>query len=160
MVWLGSIFQDLRFSLRTMRKTPLVSAIAVLSLALGIGANTAIFTVLDALLLRSLPVKDARQIVVPSWTAKGTAHFLTSLSGTSNSDASGNQTSPSFSFPIYEKFRQRASTLSDVMAFADLENVSLTADGHAEIAKGQVVSGQLLQWTGRGSGNRPRIDRR
>src|SRR5450432_979250 len=58
------LVQDLRYGFRSLRNTPVISAVAILSLALGIGANTAIFSMLDSLLLRRLPVKDPQQLVL------------------------------------------------------------------------------------------------
>jgi predicted permease len=142
-----SLAQDLRYALRMMRRTPVVTMAAVLSLALGIGANTAIFTVLNSVMLQSLPVKDPSRIVIPSWRANGIASFLKNMEGYSTTDASGNQISPSFSFPVFEQFR-RASSVANAVAFAALQNVAFTADGHAEIAQGQAVSGDYYSALG------------
>ena len=60
--WVESIWQDLRYGARTLRASPVFTIVAILSLALGIGANTAIFQLLDAVRLRNLPVKDPQQL--------------------------------------------------------------------------------------------------
>src|SRR6266404_2292596 len=70
--WLDRLAQDLRYALRTLGKTPGFTLTAVLSIALGIGANTAIFSLVDALLLRWLPVEHARELVEITWTIRGT----------------------------------------------------------------------------------------
>src|SRR5439155_6036597 len=64
--WLGFMFHDIRLAFRALRSTPVVSLIAILSLALGIGANTAIFSLVDSLILRALPVKEPGQLVMLS----------------------------------------------------------------------------------------------
>ncbi len=122
MVWLESIFNDLRYALRMMRRTPLVTAVAVLSLALGIGANTAIFSVLDALLLKLLPVKNPREVVMLSWRGKKDTH------------------PNSFSYPMFEQIRH-SPALSGAIGFNYLDNLSMLAGGRAEYAVGESVSG-------------------
>src|SRR5207247_6589356 len=67
--WIEDFIRDLRYALRTLRRSPGFTAIVVISLALGIGANTAIFSVIDGLMLRTLPVRDAQQLVELQATA-------------------------------------------------------------------------------------------
>jgi hypothetical protein len=62
--WIEAFWLDLNYALRTMRRSPGFTVVAVLSLALGIGANTAIFSVIDALMLRMLPVRNPEQLVL------------------------------------------------------------------------------------------------
>jgi hypothetical protein len=101
--FIDDLFRDARYAARSLRRTPLVTAVAVFSLALGIGANTAIFTILDALLLRTLPVKDARQVVVLSWVAPENVsmRLMRNITSLRSSDAN-TDSSPSFSFPVFE----------------------------------------------------------
>src|SRR3954447_26087198 len=89
--------QDLRYAVRTLRKSPLFASIAVLSLALGIGANTAIFTLVDQLILQMLPVSHPEQLVL--------------LTGRGNHYGSNNGGN-ALSYPMYQDFRDRNQVFS------------------------------------------------
>src|SRR5215203_3230539 len=80
-----TLIRDLNYGLRMLRRSPGVTAVAILSLALGIGANTALFSVVDAVLLKTLPVEDPERLVVFEWQA-GRQYRTSGMSGTSNVD--------------------------------------------------------------------------
>ncbi len=124
--------QDLRFALRTLRKSPVFSTIAIFSLAVGIGANTAIFTLMDQLLLRYLPVKHPEQLVMldqPTYT-----------SGQVWIDHS-------FSYPMYQDFRDKGQVFNGVLARAPLA-MSVGYHGQTERAEGEIVSGNYFEVLG------------
>ena len=93
--------QDLRLALRTFRNAPLFTSVAVLSLALGIGANTAIFTLIDQLILRRVPVQDPDRLVILTGTGR---HY--------GSDMGQNP----LSYPMFQDIRDRNQVFSGVMA--------------------------------------------
>src|SRR5208282_2321092 len=97
---MNSLMQDLRFSFRQIKRSPGFMVAAVLTLALGVGANTAIFSLLDQALLRSLPVHNPRQLVVLS--ATGTA-----WEGHSSNFGAGDEVS--FSYPMYRDLRDKGT---------------------------------------------------
>src|SRR5436309_2803736 len=99
------LLQDLRFAARTMAGHPLFTALAVLSLALGIGANTAIYSFMDAILMRALPVHDPQSLVVFNWRAKDNLAVAHSFSGNSWIDPHYGQVSGNFPYPAYELLR-------------------------------------------------------
>ncbi len=140
------MFQDLRFGVRMLLKHKGFTIVAILSLALGIGANTALFSVVDAVLLRTLPVPEPDRLVVFEWQA-GLTFRNSGMSGTSYiSEPPGTKGLSLFRYEVFEKMRQaRAaspqSPLSDFFAFAPIEDVNAVVGDQAEIIKGQVVSG-------------------
>src|SRR5207249_3139929 len=97
------LVQDIRYGLRTIAANKTFSAMAILSLALGIGANTAIFSFMDSILLRSLPVPDPQSLVVLTWHAKDTRRdfVMQGMSGTTYDDPRTGTTAGIFPFPAF-----------------------------------------------------------
>ena len=122
---LETFLEDLRFAARTLRKSPGFPAVAILTLALGIGANTAIFTLLDQILLRSLPVKDPQQLV------------LLDLVGHDYGNSSGDSV---LSYPLYRDFEERNEVFSGMFCHR-FTSASLSFGGQAEPVRIELVSG-------------------
>ena len=117
-----TLWQDLRYGARMLIKHKGLTIIAILSLALGIGANTAIFSLVDAVLLKSLPVKEPERLAQFKWLA-GSGFRLRDFNydGSSRTDeATGLQINTSFPQQTFEQFREQQSTLTDLFAFAEL----------------------------------------
>ncbi|PYV39309.1 MAG: hypothetical protein DMG06_23520, partial [Acidobacteria bacterium] len=142
------MLNDFRYAFRMLLKTPGFTGVAVLTLALGIGANTAIFSLIDAVMLKVLPVKNAEQLVLLNWASpKWATGILTNLSGNYWTDDSGRFTSTSFSYPFFRQIHDQNKVFSAVFAFADL-GLNVNIDGKAELAAGQLVSGDYYRGLG------------
>ncbi len=132
-------WQDFRFGLRTMCKTPSFTAVVVLTLALGIGANTAIFTLVDAVMLKSLPVANPTQLY-----RLGDNNNCCVMAGTQGSFVL-------YSYPLYKDLRDRTPEFTDLAAFesylSDL-SVRRRGDSAAEPYKGEFVSGNYFTMFG------------
>jgi hypothetical protein len=132
--------QDVRYGLRTMAANPLFTAMAALSLALGIGANTAIYSFMDAILLRSLPVQHPEQLVVLNWRAKDGPAVIHGQNGSRHRDEMG-MNSPNHPFAAFQLLRSKQDVLSTLFAYATAWELNLVTDSQAEIADAQLVSG-------------------
>ena len=144
---LETLVRDLNYGFRMLRRTPAVTAVAILSLALGIGANTALFSVVDAVLLKTLPVDNPDQLVLFEWQA-GKQYRLSGMSGTSNVDGPpGTRSLSLFRYDVFEKLRQATAAdgpLSDLFAFAPLPELTVKLGDQAEIIDAQAVSGDYF----------------
>jgi macrolide transport system ATP-binding/permease protein len=151
---LEQLAQDVRYALRTLFKSRAVSAFAVLSLALGIGANTAIYSFMDAILLRSLPVADPASLVVMTWRAKpfnvgsravnGSEFVLRSINGSFSNDATG-ASGRIFPFTAFERLQQASgAVLSSIFTYFPAGKVNVLINGDAELADGEYVSGDFF----------------
>src|SRR5262245_10312759 len=145
------MFQDLRYGARMLLKSKGFTAVATLTLALGIGANTALFSVVDAVMLKTLPVHDPGQLVVFRWL--GSKGWYKGFRGSTDKDAAtGLETTVSMSHPAFERLRDQNQTMTSVFAFASLGQLNLNVDGQAEMARAHVVSGNYFAGLGVSAG--------
>ncbi len=120
--WLQDLLQDIRYGLRVSRKSPGFSTVVILTLALGIGANTAIFSILDPLLLRKLPVRNPDELV---WV---------NSTGTFGRPAEGSE------IETYYAYRDKSSAFASVLAFSGIAPYEVNYDGRKILAIGELVS--------------------
>ena len=145
---MSSLLQDLRYGLQMLLTHRAFTAIAVLTIAIGVGANTALFSVVDAVLLKKLPVNDPDRLVLlkASWDPQkfGPGGYY----GSNRMDReTGLNVGTSFPVQTYRRLREEPGVLSDVCAFSEVE-MNLNAGGQAEVVNGQAVSGNYYSALG------------
>src|SRR5436853_1668094 len=135
-----TLFQDIRYGIRMLARTPAFTAVAVLTLALGIGANTAIFTLVNALLLKMLPIKAPQELVVVGNPAE--VHSM--WHGTPETEI--------FSYPLYREFREHNTVFSGLVAAATEDGIDADDAGarapSEEGVVGRLVSGNYFSVLG------------
>src|SRR5215472_2099 len=145
------LLQDVRYALRQLRKGPGFTLVAVLTLTLGIGANTAIFSLIDALLFKALPVENPQELVLPNWTSHGWAeNIVQNVScDCGERDRSGRIASSAFSYPIYRQISERNHVFSSVAAMAgNGSRLNIVYKGQASHVDGELVSGSFFSTLG------------
>jgi predicted permease len=149
---MGKLLQDVRYGLRMLAKSPGFTAVAVLTLALGIGANTAIFSLIDAVLLRSLPVRDPTHLIMLQWTAH--RDFINGEYSSFGDCGESGVTGPSgcsFPLPIFRKLQAETNAFSGVLACAGPADLDLSGHGPASVVRGEIVSGDYFSTLGVGA---------
>jgi putative ABC transport system permease protein len=134
---MNSLMQDLRYALRQLRKSPGFTLTVIITLALGIGANAAVFTMFDQVLLRMLPVQQPENLVRFQWTG-GFSGSMSSFGGDSDNY---------FSYPAYKELRDHNQVFDGVLA-ADKTSVGISWHNQAENDEAEVVSGNYFQVLG------------
>ncbi len=135
---MSTLINDIKYAFRQLQKSPGFTAVAVISLALGIGANTAIFSLLNAVLFRSLPVPNAHELCAITWDAES---YSTSVY------YEGDGSKP-FSYPVYETFRDNAAGFSDIFAFSRIYGMTAVTPIGASKTDGFMITGNFFSGYG------------
>jgi predicted permease len=131
-----NLWKDITFGMRMLAKSPGFTAIAVITLALGIGANTAIFSLMDQILLQRLPVKNPNELVILRAPGPVTGHV-----------SSDGDNAESFSYPMYKGLRDNNSVFSGILARYNF-SASVASRGQTDRASGELVSGNYFEVLG------------
>jgi predicted permease len=127
-----------------MAANPLFAAMAVLSLALGIGANTAIYSFMDGILMRALPVADPGSLTVLQWHSKAHPAVAHAFSGSTYKDAATGYTSPNFPYAVFETLRAEHPMFTSVFGYFSGGRMNVLIQGQADLAQAEYVSGEFF----------------
>jgi predicted permease len=145
--WFDSFVADIRYGMRGLRNNPGFTAVAVFSLALGIGANITIFTLAQEVLLQKLGARHPDELRMLNWAA-GKGNVVHSTWGMYDKLPNGDSTSSSFAYPVYQELRKSNTVLGDLLAAKDINRLTSTVDGQPDDVKGELVSGNYYQEMG------------
>jgi predicted permease len=141
------MFQDVRYALRMLHKSKALTITAILSLAFGIGANTSLFSMAEALLFRAIPIENAHELVLFNW-AQGPYRLAINTSGSSTTDRStGENVANMFSHLAYQRMREhnrQSQLLSEVFGFVQLGRWNVSVEDRSHAAIGQLVTGNYF----------------
>ena len=147
---MDGFLRDLRYTVRNMGRSPGLAIVIAVSLALGIGANTAIFSLIRAVMMKSLPVQEPDRLVLVHWHGDSWPRGL-NQSGRGG-PAGYTAASRSLAYPFFRQLREETGLFDSVFAFAPLgserQNTTLSADGGAERVDGEMVSGEYFRGLG------------
>jgi predicted permease len=143
-LWVENLRRDMAYALRMLRKSPGFAAVAIGSLALGIGANTAIFSIAKSALLDRLDVLHPGELRLLAWHS-GRNTVVHSEWGDMGKTPQGGVGGTSFSYPVYQLLRKENHRLADLFAFKNVGLVNVTAEGEAEVLQADLVSGNFYQ---------------
>src|ERR1051326_2905858 len=149
---LEGLRQDLRYGWRMLRKTPGFTLVAVLTLALGIGANTAIFSLIDAIIFRSMPIADPQKLIVLEWQShKGPGNMsYRNFGDCDESHDSATAHGCSLSLPFFKQVQAESGVFSHVAAYTAIGQLAMSGNGPARMVKGESVTGDYFQTLGVG----------
>jgi hypothetical protein len=141
--WFDELAADIRYAVRILRRSPGFTAIAALSLALAIGANTTIFSIAKRLLLDRLDAPHSEQLRLLHW--RGDKNVAINNMWGRPDDVPGGIGATSFSYPAWELMRRENRVLGDLFAFKDASRMNATIDGSAQVVRGELVSGNYFE---------------
>ncbi|HWD99272.1 MAG TPA: ABC transporter permease, partial [Bryobacteraceae bacterium] len=146
--WLDDLARDVVFASRVLRKSPAFTLTALVSLALGIGANTSIYSFVDAIMVRALPIAHPENLVVLNWRSRGWPKVAHSQHGEGYEEAGGQSVSGTFPYPAWELLHGHNGVLSTLFAFAGAGRLNIVTHNQAFLGSGEYVSGNYFSSIG------------
>jgi predicted permease len=139
---------DARYAVRQLRRAPMFALVAILSLGLGIGANTAIFSLMEQALWKPMPIPAPEQLRLLTWISGPNVVFDSSSGNWNHRDGPDTRAGASFSYPIFQGLQQRVTTFASVFAFKPIGRLTAVIDDRAELVGTHFVSGNFYDGLG------------